>query len=82
MRFIIYGSSSTFFRLVCTTLASDKEAYVDFVPNPYMLRPVPYFVAFYWLRLRRHQCGYVTRSHIGVRCGISSCSCYVVCKTL
>jgi len=58
-----------------------KEAYVDLVPNPYMLRPVPYFVAFYCLRLHTHRCSYVTRSHVGVSCGISSCS-YVVCKIL
>jgi len=59
-----------------------KEAHVDLVPSPYMLRPVPYFVAFYWLRLYTHRCSYVTRSHVGVSCGISACSCYVVCKIL
>jgi hypothetical protein len=26
-------------------------------------------------RLHAHRCGYVTRSHVGVSCGISSCTC-------
>jgi hypothetical protein len=75
---LFYGSSSTFFRFVCIIfLASDSQRSIQW-PDTKPLHATydTCHISYHSTgRLHTHWCGYVTRSHVGVSCGIISCTC-------